>query len=200
MREIGLAATELGPEGFLPAEPEAMATCCPDATLGRRTASGCASQRHRWTTRSRPLHDESGPLLVTTRPPSGTVSRSGPSNALSPQPSMPSKREALVVVRGRGQAREASPGLRGWQQATGRDPFGARAAHEHGQRLRSERTIRPTADFVSDGDHRVEVVYGAAYHRAVRRAHTVMLGMWTKLRMNDCEFLRPCPTKIVGRL
>jgi inosose dehydratase len=25
MREIGLAATELGPEGFLPAEPEAMA-------------------------------------------------------------------------------------------------------------------------------------------------------------------------------
>jgi inosose dehydratase len=25
MREIGMAATELGPEGFLPAEPEAMA-------------------------------------------------------------------------------------------------------------------------------------------------------------------------------
>jgi hypothetical protein len=74
-----------------------------------------------------------------------------------------------VVVRGRGQAREALPGLRGWRQAPPeRDPSRARTAHERGHRLRYERTIRPAADFVSDCDHRVEVVYSAAHHWAAR--------------------------------
>ena len=30
MREVGLAATELGPDGFLPAEPDAVATVLSD--------------------------------------------------------------------------------------------------------------------------------------------------------------------------
>jgi hypothetical protein len=42
MREIGLAATELGPEGFLPAKPEAMADAlsrCPDTGCTRSAGS-----------------------------------------------------------------------------------------------------------------------------------------------------------------
>jgi inosose dehydratase len=39
MREIGLAATELGPEGFLPTEPKRWPTCCPDTGCTRSAGS-----------------------------------------------------------------------------------------------------------------------------------------------------------------
>jgi hypothetical protein len=45
MREIGLAATELGLEGFLPAEPEAMAGGSPELTFKSTTLSGLRSRR-----------------------------------------------------------------------------------------------------------------------------------------------------------
>jgi hypothetical protein len=39
MRKIGLAATELGPDGFLPPHRKRWPTCCPDTSCRRSAGS-----------------------------------------------------------------------------------------------------------------------------------------------------------------